>query len=75
MLLLKAGVWSNGWAALLFSMVQLELRGQIQLLEENGAVNEPKNWLANTLLQTDAPVIDSWVWGGECGTQSCQGWR
>lgn len=50
-------MWSNGWAALLCSTVQLELRGQIQLLEENGAVNDPKNELANTLLQTNAPLV------------------
>lgn len=59
----------------LFHGWKLELRGQIQQLEKNGAVNEPKIWLANTSLQTDAPVVDLWVWGGECGTQACQGWR
>lgn len=38
-------VWSNGWAALPCPVVQLELKGQIELLKDNDAVNEPKKGL------------------------------
>jgi len=57
-------LWSNGWAALpcfVLQLVRFQLEGQIQLLKETDVVNEPKNGLAKTLLQTDVPVAGFWV--------------